>query len=63
MDRKWSIFTVLARTLKLFNPDYRVFLKESPTVDDSYVPTQERLANMQNELDEIRKVIEATTTN
>lgn len=48
-------------SLKL-NPDYSVFLNEFQTVDDSYVPTQERLAIMQNDLGEMRKVIQATAT-
>jgi len=42
------------------NPEYKAFLKESLASEDSYVPMKETLAIMQSDLDEMKKIVQAT---
>jgi tripartite-type tricarboxylate transporter receptor subunit TctC len=41
------------------NPDHKALLKQSLAVDVNYMPTREAFAIMHNDLDEMRKIVQA----
>lgn len=45
------------------NPDHKALLKQSLAVDVNYMPTREAFAIMHNDLDEMRKIVQAPAKN